>query len=575
MQNKSLKKYIRRILLILILVFLVLSFFIHPVKFDGKTKSYSDIDFKDNKYGLYLSSFRAEIMGDNFNLNKFYNEAVRQNENDFLGKSYIINAANNEAEAVKSATAEIKRNPSNVIASVYLSYVDFKNGKYNDAYAKLNNIKNKSDTFIVKLLKSWVLMAQNKNDEAMDLLETEINNPAFDNIVLMNLALQAELSGDNDYAEELYEEALETKLTLLDIENIANFYLKQNRKQKAIDIVSKYVKEVPNSVSTVSLLNALENNTYTPHYIDNPSKGMAKSLFDVSNIIVNLFPSTSDLYLMYIDMVLNLDPNLYMAYIMKAEVYKKNNIISEYKALTKSIPEESYLYLLNEMNYANFLLKYPQYQFEAISLLKNLIKRNPTVVQLYQILGDYYKSDDNCKRAVDIYSEGIDKSNNNNKIALADLYFSRSVCNDILKKTSDAKKDLEKAFSLNPKNPAILNYYAYFLLLNNDDFERALKLAEQVIAIEPLNPYYLDTYGWAYFKLGKLDDALKMVEYAKALQPANAVIADHLGDIYWTVGRKQEAIYEWKKALNNLNKTEMGIDNLNPTMINRKINSGL
>ncbi len=575
MQNKSLKKYIRRTVAVIILLLLVLSFFIHPVKFDEKTKPYNDENLKDNKYGLYLSSFRADIMGDYFNLNKFYNEAVRQNEKDFLGKSYIINASSDEKEAVKSATEELKKNPSNMIASIYLSYVDFKNGKYDAAYKQLNSIKNKSDTFLIKLLKSWVLMAQNKNDEAMDLLETEINNPAFDHIVLMNLGEEAELSGDNDYAEELYEEALQTKLTLLDIETIVNFYLKQNRKQKAIDIVSKYIKDSPNSVSATSLLKALEDNTYNPHYIDTPQKGMAKAVFDVSNIIISLFPSAYDLYLMYINMVLALDPDLYMAYIMKAEVYKKNNRFDDYKSLTKVIPEDNYLYLINEINYINLLLNYPGHQFEAVADLKNLIKKNPASIQLYQLLGDYYKSKDDYKKAITIYSDGISKANDNNKVALSNLYFSRAICNDTLKKTPEAKKDLEKSISLSSRNPAILNYYAYFLLLNDTDLENAFKLAEQVIGIEPLNPYYLDTYGWAYFKLGKLEDALKMIEYAKNLQPNNAVITDHLGDIYWTVGRKREAVYEWKKALNNLTKTESGSDTLNPTIIRKKINFGL
>lgn len=574
MQNKSLKKYSRILLLILILIFLVLSFFIHPSKNNQKSNGYEVVDFNNNKYGLYLSSFRAEIMGDYFNLNNFYKDAVLQNGNDFLGKSFIVNAIqNNEEEAIKYAKEEISKNPSNVIATIYLSYTDFKKGDYKSAYNKLNNIKNKTDTFLVKLLKGWILMAQNENDKAMDLLETEINNPAFDNIILMNLGVMAELSNDNDYAEELYEEALKTKLNLLDIETIANFYLKQNRKQKAIDVVSGYSKKALNSVSALSLLKAIETDTYTPYYIDTPKKGMAKSIFDISNIVITLFPSASDLYLMYIDMVLNLDNNLYMAQIMKAEIYRKYNRLDEYKSIINSIPKDNYLNLINKMNYASYLLKQPEHQFEAVSIYKDLIKQNPTVLQLYQNLGDYYKEKDNYNKAIDFYTDGINQKDNN-KLLKSELYFSRAVCYDALKKMDMAKKDLEQAIVLNPKNPVILNYYAYFLLLNNQDIEKAFKLAEQVISYEPLNPYYLDTYGWAYFKLNKFEDALKMLEYAKALQPKNSVIIDHLGDVYWNLGRKQEAKYEWRKALTYLNANKSN-DNLNSTKLNKKINFGL
>lgn len=574
MQNKNLKKYIRKLIFTFILILIVLSFFIHPVKNIEKTGNYDSIYNKDNKYGLYLSSFRAEIMGDYLNLNNIYSEAVSQNKRDFLGKSFIINAIqNNEKEAIIDAENEIKQNPSNIIPSIYLSYIDFKNGNYQKSLDRLNSIKNKSDTFIVKILKSWVLLALEKNDDALDLLETEINNPAFENIVLINLGIMAELSGDDEYAEELYEEALTTKLNLFDIETIANFYIKHNRKQKAIDVVSDYYKKSQGSISSLSLLESLQNNTYTPYYIDTPQKAMAKSLFDISTIIITVFPSSLDLYLMYLNMVLDLDSNLYMASLMKAEVYKKYNKVDEYKTIVKSIPETSYLNLINKVNYAQYLLTQPKSIDEALTLYDELIKSNPAILQLYINVGDYYKNDKKFNTAINYYTKGIEQEINNNTLN-AELYFARAQIYDILKNKEMTEKDLEKSIVLNSKNPVVLNYYAYFLLLNNIDYEKAFKLSEQVIAYDPLNPYYLDTYGWAYFKLGKTDDALKMLEYAKAIQPKNSVITDHLGDIYWSLGRKQEAKYEWKKALKNLDTTQ-NQDELNAIKLNNKINYGI
>lgn len=574
MQNKNLKKYIRKLIFTFILILIVLSFFIHPVKNIEKTGNYDSIYNKDNKYGLYLSSFRAEIMGDYLNLNNIYSEAVSQNKRDFLGKSFIINAIqNNEKEAIIDAENEIKQNPSNIIPSIYLSYIDFKNGNYQKSLNRLNSIKNKSDTFIVKILKSWVLLALEKNDDALDLLETEINNPAFENIVLINLGIMAELSGDDEYAEELYEEALTTKLNLFDIETIANFYIKHNRKQKAIDVVLDYYKKSQGSISSLSLLESLQNNTYTPYYIDTPQKAMAKSLFDISTIIITVFPSSLDLYLMYLNMVLDLDSNLYMASLMKAEVYKKYNKVDEYKTIVKSIPETSYLNLINKVNYAQYLLTQPKSIEEALTLYDELIKSNPAILQLYINVGDYYKNDKKFNTAINYYTKGIEQEINNNTLN-AELYFARAQIYDILKNKEMTEKDLEKSIVLNSKNPVVLNYYAYFLLLNNIDYEKAFKLSEQVIAYDPLNPYYLDTYGWAFFKLGKIDDALKMLEYAKAIQPKNSVIIDHLGDIYWSLGRKQEAKYEWKKALKNLDTTQ-NQDELNAIKLNNKINYGI
>ena len=575
MQNKNLLKYVKKLSLTFVLIFIGLSFFIRPVKNVEKSTDYSNIDFKDNKYGLYLSSFRAEIIGDYFNLNKKYSDAVSQNQNDFLGKSYIIDATNgNEKEAIESAKKEVKQNPSNVIPSIYLSYIDFKNDRYDDALSKLNNIKNKSETFMVKLLKSWILFAQDKNDEALDLLETEINNPAFDNIILVNLGTMAELYGDYEYAEELYEEALTTKLTLFDIETIANFYINQNRKQRAIEIVSDYYKDAPQSTSAYSLLKSIENDTYKPFYIDTPKKAMGKALFDISNVILALFPSATDLYLMYVDMVLNLEPNFYIAQLMKAEIFKKHNKAKEYETIVKTVPETHYLNLINKMNYAQFLLKNDKQK--SIAIYTDLISQNPDILQLYKNVGDYYKETKNYNTAIKYYTDGIEQKQDN-KTLNAELYFARAITYDSLNDMEKSKKDLEQSVILNPKNPVVLNYYAYFLLMNDTDFERAFKLSEQAIAYEPLNPYYLDTYGWAYFKLGKFEDALKMMEYAKAINPTNSIIIDHLGDIYWTVGRKREAKYEWKKALTYLNTTKINEanDDLSEIRLNNKINFGI
>ena len=272
-------------------------------------------------------------------------------------------------------------------------------------------------------------------------------------------------------------------------------------------------------------------------------------------------------------MVLDLDSNLYMASLMKAEVYKKYNKVDEYKTIVKSIPETSYLNLINKVNYAQYLLTQPKSIDEALTLYDELIKSNPAILQLYINVGDYYKNDKKFNTAINYYTKGIEQEINNNTLN-AELYFARAQIYDILKNKEMTEKDLEKSIVLNSKNPVVLNYYAYFLLLNNIDYEKAFKLSEQVIAYDPLNPYYLDTYGWAYFKLGKTNDALKMLEYAKAIQPKNSVITDHLGDIYWSLGRKQEAKYEWKKALKNLDTTQ-NQDELNAIKLNNKINYGI
>ena len=573
MQNNKVKKYLIKMFLIFILIFIGLIIIMKPTKKNVNTIGYENIDFTDNKYGLYLSSCHAEIDNDYFKLNNFYDEAIKQTGSDFLGKSFILKVASNDEEnAIKEAKKEIEKNPHNIIPVIYLSFIEFKNGNYQQSYDLLNNIKNKKDTFIIKLLKGWNLIALNENDKAMDLLETEINNPAFDNIILMNLGAMAELSNQDSYADELYQEALTTKLNLYDIEVIANYYLKKNQKQKAIDILNEYYTKTQDSISTYALLESIKSNKYKVQNFT-LNDYMAKALFDLSNIMLILFPKNFDIYLMYLNMVLDLNPNLYMAQLMKAEVYKNNNKFDYYKDMINLIPDTSYINLINKINYAQYLLKRDIHTNEAIDILKNLIKEYPDVLQLYQVLGNYYKKQDDYDKALFYYTEGI-KREVNNPTLKAELYYLRSIIYDNLNKKDKTQEDLKESLKLNTKNHIVLNYYAYFLLRNDIDIKEGFSFAERAMTYEPLNPYYLDTYGYAYYKQEKYDDAIKMFEYAKSIKPKNAVIINHLGDAYWKVGRKEEAKYEWKKAISYLT-NEKEDEGLNETILQNKIHFGL
>ena len=43
--------------------------------------------------------------------------------------------------------------------------------------------------------------------------------------------------------------------------------------------------------------------------------------------------------------------------------------------------------------------------------------------------------------------------------------------------------------------------------------------------------------------------AVKYLEQAVELMPNDATINDHLGDAYWKINRKNEALFQWKRAL--------------------------
>jgi tetratricopeptide (TPR) repeat protein len=79
--------------------------------------------------------------------------------------------------------------------------------------------------------------------------------------------------------------------------------------------------------------------------------------------------------------------------------------------------------------------------------------------------------------------------------------------------------------------------------------DEAVDLLQQALKIEPGNPSFLDSLGWALFKQGRLEQADAPLTEAAAKSPANSVIHDHLGDLRFRQRRFAEAVVAWERAL--------------------------
>jgi tetratricopeptide (TPR) repeat protein len=112
-----------------------------------------------------------------------------------------------------------------------------------------------------------------------------------------------------------------------------------------------------------------------------------------------------------------------------------------------------------------------------------------------------------------------------------------------------AEATLRDILKESPDNPIALNNLGYFLIERNLKLEEALKMIQEAVGVDPTNPSYLDSLGWAYFKLGKLAEAEKYLKDAAKFDPLSSTITEHLGDVYLKQGRGEEARRLWQKAL--------------------------
>ena len=113
----------------------------------------------------------------------------------------------------------------------------------------------------------------------------------------------------------------------------------------------------------------------------------------------------------------------------------------------------------------------------------------------------------------------------------------------------DAEKELRRLMADDPLNADAMNSLSYMLAEHNERLPEAVDLAQRALKVEPGNPSYLDTLGWALFKQGKVEEAADPLGKAAAILAGNSVIQDHHGDVLAKRGRTAEALAAWQRAL--------------------------
>ncbi len=113
-----------------------------------------------------------------------------------------------------------------------------------------------------------------------------------------------------------------------------------------------------------------------------------------------------------------------------------------------------------------------------------------------------------------------------------------------------AENTLREILKESPNNPIALNNLGYFLLERNERFDEALRLIKQAVDTDPTNPSYLDSIGWAYFKLGKMAEAEMYLREALRQDSSSSTINEHLGDVLAAQSKPEQAKAYWQRSLN-------------------------
>jgi tetratricopeptide (TPR) repeat protein len=120
---------------------------------------------------------------------------------------------------------------------------------------------------------------------------------------------------------------------------------------------------------------------------------------------------------------------------------------------------------------------------------------------------------------------------------------------------AEFKKVLTTTSPTDPQTAATLNYLGYMNADRGVKLEESLNYIKQALTFEPNNGAYLDSLGWAYFKLGKYDQAEENLTKAESHMTTDPTVQEHLGDLYQKIGRLKLAAAHWERSVQEWSKT--------------------
>ena len=117
------------------------------------------------------------------------------------------------------------------------------------------------------------------------------------------------------------------------------------------------------------------------------------------------------------------------------------------------------------------------------------------------------------------------------------------------KKYDQAELTFKKVLTADPLNAAAANYLGYMLADRGVRLDESVKYIQKALQLEPNNGAYLDSLGWAYLKMNRLDLAELNLEKAAHRITSDPTIHEHLGRLYLQMGKQEQAQAQWERAL--------------------------
>lgn len=212
------------------------------------------------------------------------------------------------------------------------------------------------------------------------------------------------------------------------------------------------------------------------------------------------------------------------------------------EAAVKKYPNERSLAILRAT-----LLGERGHTAEAIQQLKGMLNGSPadreiflTLAQVHSQGKQFPAAEESARKALELSTKPDDQEYPH--FVLGSIY-------ERQRKFDLAEEQFRQVLSSNPLNAAACNYLGYMLADRGVRLDESVKYIQKALEIEPNNGAYLDSLGWAYYKMSRPDLAEPHLAKAARLISGDPTIQEHLGHVYLELGKTQAAQEAWERAL--------------------------
>lgn len=449
-----------------------------------------------------------------------------------------------EAETVAKQLLSIE--PENELARIAVGVVALKERRYASALKSLEGMSKDSLFGITgNVIWSWAIVEEINGRAAVENLEP-ISQPGFKNFLVFQSALMADLSGNIELADNLYQQAYDADPFVFRIvEAYARFLGNQGKHDEARDVIQRYYERGLTHVNIDTLAESLAAKKRPGRMADNVQQGAAETLRGLSSALSR--EQASDISIVLMRLASFLHPKSDLITFSTADLMERAERYEIANSLYGRVDRKSPLHGQALVRTAENLQEIGDIG-EAIRKLSNLANTMPDNLTAVIALGDALRRDKRYAEAAKAYDKALEMTGGERPIDWH-LYYVRGIANEREGVWEKAESDFLKALELNPDQPQVLNYLGYSWVDQEMQLERALEMIEQAVSLRPEDGYIVDSLGWAYYRLERFEEAAETLERAARLSPSDPTINDHLGDAYWQVDRKREAKFQWAIAL--------------------------